>query len=230
MTEPGSDKSRVIRADRRGPAVVRAELYDAQLAAAQVRSEAEAHAAQLRAAVGLELEHLRLDAAEERRRLRADAEAELERARADAYEQGRAEGNARAARELMSIAAARSSALREGERQLERAVMLIASKLAGRALASDPALLQSLIEPLVGRVRRAARVVLRVNPTDAAALASRLPAIRARAELDGVLELRPDASISQGGCMVESRLGELDARLPTRIAEIARALGWEPPE
>jgi flagellar assembly protein FliH len=134
---------------------------------------------------------------------------------------------AEAARELMQISAARVRVLREDQEQLQRAVLLIAGKLVQRELAADPALLAELIEPLVMRVRRAAHIGLRVHPEDSAALETRLRELPQHIELQGVLEVITDPALERGDCVVESELGELDARLTTRLHELGRALGWE---
>jgi flagellar assembly protein FliH len=178
--------TRVIRAERRGPALIRAGT---QLPAA----------------------------------------GELSRAYAAAEAEGYAAGTARAARELLSISAARLRVLQEDREQLQRAALSIAGKLAQRELAADPALLAELIEPLVTRVRRAAHIGLRVHPDDALALGIRLADLAQRAELEGVLELIADPALERGDCVVESSIGELDARLATRLHELGRALGWETP-
>ena len=132
-----------------------------------------------------------------------------------------------AARILLEISAARLRTLREDQEHVQRAALAIAGKLVQRELAADPALLAELIEPLVTRVRRAARIGLRVHPDDTAGLESLLDALPQRAELSGVLELIADPALERGDCVVESELGELDARLNTRLRELGRALGWE---
>jgi flagellar biosynthesis/type III secretory pathway protein FliH len=197
--------ARIIRAERRGPTVVQAEVYAAQLEAAQVRAAAVREAAQLVAA----------------------AAADIERERAAGYARGHAEGTAQAARELLGIATARDGALREQERQLRELALILAGKLTAHAFEHEPAAIQGLIEPLLTRVRRARKVVIRAEPEAALFLRERLAQLAAAAELDGALEVVSDPAIERGGCVIESDLGELDARLHTRMDELARALGWE---
>jgi flagellar assembly protein FliH len=153
--------------------------------------------------------------------------AELERIRARAHAEGFAAGSALAAKELLAIAGARATALREGEKQLERAVLLVAGALVGRTIEADPALIAHLVEPLVARLRRAQRVMVRVHPDDTATLAARLPELRRRTELEGALEIVGDPALARGDCSLESDLGDLDARISTRLSELARTLGWE---
>jgi flagellar assembly protein FliH len=199
-------RARIIRAERRGPAVVRAELYDAHQEAARVREQAREQAAQLIAA----------------------AHEAVERERAEAFAEGLAEGRAQAARELVGITAVREGAAREREREVRELALLLAAKLARRTFEQDPPALDDLIEPLLARVRRARRVVLRVSPEAAAYVESRVASWMDAVELKGDLEVIADSAIESGGCVIESSLGQLDARLPTRVSELARALGWEP--
>jgi flagellar biosynthesis/type III secretory pathway protein FliH len=56
---------------------------------------------------------------------------------------------------------------------------------------------------------------------------SRLSTLAGHEALEGALEVAGDPAITHGGCVIESDLGELDARLETRVSELGRALGWE---
>jgi flagellar biosynthesis/type III secretory pathway protein FliH len=185
---------------------VRAEVYDARLEAAQILERARAEAAQLTAA----------------------AQASIERERARGYAQGVAEGHARAARELLDIATARDGMLRERERELGELTLLLAAKLAGPTFERDPRALEALMTPLLERVRRARTVVLRVAPDAADYVRARIAALVESLELEAAIEVQADPAIAMGGCVVESDLGTLDARLETRVTELARALGWAP--
>jgi flagellar assembly protein FliH len=208
--------ARIIRAERRGPAVVHAELYEAQLTAAQLRAQTQTELAGLRARTEAEL-------AAQRRAASEAIEQERTAARASGYE----EGIARAAREWIELTTARAHERHREEAQLRELVMRIAGKLAQRAFEAEPDRIEALIEPLLTLVRRARRLVLRVHPDDAKSLTSRLTGLTDRLELEATLELTPDETIERGGCAIESDLGELDARLSTRLAEFGRALGWE---
>jgi flagellar biosynthesis/type III secretory pathway protein FliH len=201
--------ARIVRAERRGPTVVRGEVYGAQLEAAGVREAATREAQQLIAAA------------------REDIERASAAGFAAGFADGHAEGCAAAARELLEITAAREAAVRAQERQLRELALLLAGKLTAHAFEHEPAALRALIESLLPRVRRARRVVVRVHPEAEAFVRSRLSQLLAAAELDGALQVVSDPAIEHGGCLIESEIGELDARLQTRLSELGRALGWE---
>jgi len=69
--------------------------------------------------------------------------------------------------------------------------------------------------------------VLRLHPDDAAWLQDHpepLNELREQHTLASSLELRSDSTITRGGCVVESSIGDLDARVETRLTLLASAL------
>jgi flagellar assembly protein FliH len=67
------------------------------------------------------------------------------------------------------------------------------------------------------RVRRAKQVVVRVHPDDLALLAAPDAYIR-ELELTGKLAFSADPTLTRGGCVLTSNLGEVDAQLETRLS------------
>jgi flagellar biosynthesis/type III secretory pathway protein FliH len=160
-------------------------------------------------------------------RILESAHAQADALRAAAVEAGRAAGHAEVAQQLLEIARLRAELLRRTEQEALRAVLLVAAELLGKTLEANPAQISCLLAPHLTRMRRAQHIVLKLHPEDAAWLAGHQRALSASAELEGSLELRPDPSITRGGCQIESNLGELDARIETRLDALAAALGLE---
>lgn len=100
--------------------------------------------------------------------------------------------------------------------------------LLGEELSARPEHVASVVERELSRVRGARRITLRAHPADLALLEP-ADALSARLELSGVLTVSADASLDRGGCVLESDLGEIDARLETRLALALSLLqnGWE---
>jgi len=63
-------------------------------------------------------------------------------------------------------------------------------------------------------VSQTRRIAVRVNPADADALE----------EIAAPVTIVPDASITAGGCVVETDLGSVDGRLETRLDALRAAL------
>jgi len=186
---------RVIRAQRSGPAVLPKAVYDAQLEAAEIRA-------------------------------RAERDAEL--LRKQAYAEGHAAGSAAAAAQLFDLDKLRAELTARAERETTQAVLLVAAELLGTTLQAEPEKIASLLRPHLARMRRAQQLLVRLHPDDHAFLKARpdlLAQLREQQQLEGRLELRSDASLTRGGCVIETNLGELDARVETRLALMAAALG-----
>lgn len=186
--------ARVIRAQRLGKSVVPAAVYDAQLEAAAIRQRAEAEAEQIRRA---------------------------------AHAEGYAAGQAAAARQLFDLAAVQAELSKRAERDATQAALLVAGQLLGSTLSTEPEKILALLKPHLARMRRAQRIVLRLHPDDTAWLQDHpdaLNELREQHTLASSLELRSDASITRGGCVVESNIGDLDARVETRLTLLATAL------
>lgn len=186
--------ARVIRAQRLGEPVIPAAVYDAQLEAAAIRERARSDAEQIRNS---------------------------------AHAQGYAEGKAAAARQLFDLTNIQAELAKRAERDATQAALLVAGQLLGATLQAEPEKILALLKPHLARMRRAQRIVLRLHPEDAAWLQAHpapLETLRAQHTLASSLELRGDPTITRGGCVVESNIGDLDARVETRLSLLANAL------
>jgi flagellar biosynthesis/type III secretory pathway protein FliH len=189
---------RVIRAQRMGAAVVPAPVFSAQAEATAIRERAQLEAA----------------AVQQR-----------------AYAAGYSAGQAAAAKVLFELERFQTELLARTEREATQAALLVAAELLGTTLRSEPAKILDLLGPHMARMRRSQRLLLRLHPDDAAWLRDHEQALSDLCKqqlLEGSLTLQHDASIARGGCVLESNLGELDARIETRLSLLAAALGLEP--
>jgi flagellar biosynthesis/type III secretory pathway protein FliH len=86
-----------------------------------------------------------------------------------------------------------------------------------------PEHIERVLERELGRLRRAREIVVHVHPDDLALL--RAPHHFAHSlELEGTLKLVPEPALSRGGCTLGSNLGEIDARLETRLGLVLTLL------
>ena len=113
----------------------------------------------------------------------------------------------------------------EMERALLALALAIGSQLARRTLYSEPAQMIPLVRECLKQLPLGARKVrVRLHPQDAAAVRGQL----APTTGEGAWTLIEDATLSRGGCVVESEHSQLDARFESRLqALIASALGNE---
>jgi flagellar biosynthesis/type III secretory pathway protein FliH len=197
--------SKVIKAGSGAPirrAIVEAPVYDAKMEADRLLSESRAEA----------------------ERVLADARQEAEHLRSKAQAEGRERGLA-AVTELLVGARAVAARSRTGAEGVLRALAVrIAEKILGRELALRP----EAVTDVVGEALRLAGdprdLVVRVNPDDLAALERGKPRLLERCRAARALTFRADDSVARGGCIVETELGIVDARLSTQLEAIERAL------
>ena len=207
MNEKGPRSSRVLKGGlgARSP-IVLAPIYDARLEAERVLAEARAEA-----------ERIRAEAAEISERLKAQASAE-----------GRERGLG-AVTELLAgarVVAARARSGAEGE--LKTLAVKIAEKLLGRELQLRP---EAVVDAVAEALRFAGdprELLVRAHPDDLAALERGKPRFFERCRSLHAVTFRPDDRVARGGCVLETELGVVDARLSVQLDAIERALKGEP--
>lgn len=103
---------------------------------------------------------------------------------------------------------------------------LLARQVVRSEIASRPALVAQVAQEAVDALMLSARhITLRVHPDEQSLIAQGAAEV-----LDARgARLVADASISRGGCIVESDIGAIDASIETRWARAAASLGSESP-
>ena len=101
----------------------------------------------------------------------------------------------------------------------------IAAKIIGNEL-NKPETALKMIAQALAQVPVQRKMKIRLNPRDAALLEG----LRGKVMAPGMVlpehvELAPDAGVSSGGCVIETPIGQMDARLETQLDLIERALG-----
>jgi flagellar biosynthesis/type III secretory pathway protein FliH len=156
---------------------------------------------------------------------RARAAATLEEARRRGLEEGRAEAAARLAGVLAAGQAEADAMLARVEPAALAIAARMAEKIVGRALDLDATLMADIAAEAVAACRtRAGLVQLRVHPEDLVAVAAAREALATRLGGEAALELVADESVGRYGCVVDTPVGRVDARLATQLAAFERVL------
>lgn len=154
-------------------------------------------------------------------KLRADAQREAEQLRAEAEQRGYEAGMARA------LADAVRFAIKEEQldhRQLERSVQmarLIAERLMGRQLETDPAAVADMACAALAEVRGARQVRFVAHPDDVQVIRQALPADALSPML---VEVVAGEHLARGDFELRTDAGRLDASLGPRLTALVRAL------
>jgi flagellar assembly protein FliH len=163
---------------------------------------------------------------------RADADGIRARAVADrdeAVRQAHAVGRAEAAAEMAALLAdARAHANRLRQEATPAAIALatkMAEQIIGRAVSVAPEVMADIVGAALDACRpRGDWVRVRVHPDDTAAVIARRDTLAGRAPPAAAIEIVADESVGRHGCVVETAVGRVDARLRTQLDALERAL------
>jgi flagellar biosynthesis/type III secretory pathway protein FliH len=126
------------------------------------------------------------------------------------------------------LVCARAAAASERAAAKDAALVLarkMAEKIVGRAVDLEPAIMGEIAGQALAACRaRAGSVVLRVHPEDLAAIEQTRAQWLKRIADDTDVRLLADDSVGRYGCVVETPVGRLDARLQTQLDALDRAL------
>jgi len=125
---------------------------------------------------------------------------------------------------LEEVAEFRTRLRERYERELLELALGVARKVVQRELAERPEIWLGMIRAAVRRAVDRERVVVRVPARLHAFLREALPELRAALEDVKELELVEDPALPEGGCVIESRFGEIDVGVETQLARAERAL------
>ncbi len=164
------------------------------------------------------------DAKVEAERILREARAEAERLRTQAQAEGRERGLAAV---TALLASARTIALRaekDAQSDLSKLAVRIAEKILGRELSLKPDAIIDVVATALEHVGDPRAVEIRVSPEDLQALEGGRPRLIDRLKEARSIALRADSNVPRGGCVIETELGVVDARLSTQLEAIEQAL------
>ncbi len=156
---------------------------------------------------------------------------EAEKVREEAREEGRREGREESSARIEEALATLNEAVKERKRIIRDAegeLLRLSLKIAEQIIRSEVSLHRdvslNIVSEAIGRVSDREQIIVRVNREDAEYLKRYKD--RLAGMLDGVksFSIIEDANIEPGGCVVETNLGFIDARIATKLKAIEEAL------
>lgn len=207
-------------------------LQDAAESAEQQLHDALAETNEMREQAQLEIDSWW----EERRKL---DEQHMEEARLAGFEQGVREGA------IQAEAAVReqyAETLQEAQAILEQAYLLkqriilesepflielssaIAEKIVERQLTLEPSWVVEMTRSVLSRRREKGTITLCVSPAQFAYIQDAREEFMLSIDSQAELQILPDASVTDHGCVIRSAFGSIDARIDTQLTEIKNAL------
>ncbi len=101
----------------------------------------------------------------------------------------------------------------------------IAKKIIKKEVAEDPEIILGNIKEILNNLsKEETKLILKVNPSQAAILKQQVPDFVSSAGLDAKVVIIPDESILEGGCILTTTNGVIDATIESQIDVISEAL------
>ncbi|MBI5699518.1 hypothetical protein HZC35_04305 [Candidatus Saganbacteria bacterium] len=164
-------------------------------------------------------------------RARADSESIRNKAREEGLIQGRGQGQKEVEQKIKEALETLNQAVKEREKIIKDAeaeILRLALKAAEQIIRSEVSLHRdvclNIVSEAINRVSDREQVIVRVNREDAEYIKKykdRLAGIVDGVKSFSVLE---DSGIEPGGCVIETNLGYVDARISTKLAALEEAL------
>ena len=171
------------------------------------------------------LNESRKEASEIRKRaheILEEAKLVREEERKRGYEEGHEEGLAEWSQKILEAGSAYEKILKDAEPQMIQMIMNIAEKVIGRAVEQGAILdvIRKAVSEATGK-----KITVRVHPSDLVFVKKREKEMMNIVDQNESLTFREDESVSVGGCIVETELGTVDARLELQLTAIRKVFG-----
>ncbi|WP_374019909.1 FliH/SctL family protein [Paenibacillus thiaminolyticus] len=163
----------------------------------------------------------------------------IESTRNESYETGYREGMERAEQEIKEAyerkIAEAEAVLRQAYQAKEQLIQeaepfvvylscAVAEKIIQKQLSVEPEIVLELARKTLSRKRESGTITLCVSPEQFAYVHAAREELSLAVDSQAELQIIPDSSVNDGGCVVRSALGSIDARIDTQLAEIKKAL------
>ena len=161
--------------------------------------------------------------------LESAMESQLRQAHARGLEEGMKAGRESASAELQpvmerllrscsEVAGMRARIRKETEGDIVTLTVAIARRVLRRELAVDPEAIHGVVKAALEKVQSKEICSIKTHPDHA----TQVRTFFEKAGLSAGIEIAPDASLSPGGLVIETKRGNLDASVETQLKEIER--------
>jgi len=175
----------------------------------------------------IEIPQAESEAAQIIQKARRESAQILDQAKKDGYESGRHEADLKIKEALQTLNQAvgeRKKIIKDAESEILRLALKVAEQIIRSEVSLHRDVSLNIVTEAINRVSDREQVIVRVNREDAEYIKRQKD--RLAGILDGVksFSVIEDSQIEPGGCIVETNLGYVDARISTKLKSIEEAL------
>lgn len=138
----------------------------------------------------------------------------------DGYEEGLGQLN-----DIIADAKRKYGKILEGaESELLKLSLKIAERIVGKALEMDRSVLLDIIHKAIQSLKYQKEIRIRIHPEDVAYLKDQKMQLYAMLGESKEIEVVEDPLVGRGGCIIDTEIGTIDARLETQLKVMERKL------
>jgi type III secretion protein L len=137
---------------------------------------------------------------------------------------GRQEGLAKMTAELARAKVQAGELLRQADKDILTLSLKVAEKIIGHDLLRDPSLLTDICANAIENLRYSRQLVIKLHPGDAAILREHKPRLLELISRNVDIAIKEDVEVEQGGCVLHTEFGTIDAQLSTQLAMLSDVL------
>lgn len=163
------------------------------------------------------------EAEEKAEEIRQTAENDAENLKNEAYREGEETALNEFQQNLLESREIRERVWRETEKDLLRLSVRLAEKIIGREIKKDNKAIVDIVSTALQNARQQEGLTVRINPTDLPTVEKEKEKFSSGGRIKFV-DFVADPRVSKGGCLIESEVGTIDARLETQLRVLERAL------
>lgn len=119
---------------------------------------------------------------------------------------------------------AREKVLRSCEGEIATLAGKIAERVTQTAVTTNPEIIKNQVAHALDKVKDREHIIVRVNPQDLDVVRARRDMFQKLLEGPKTFEIQGDPKVDRGGVMIETNLGNIDARISTQLQAIHIAL------
>lgn len=156
-------------------------------------------------------------AQEKAKQIIEEAEREREAIREQARQEGNAQGLAEWNRILVQTAKKAEDLSKSWEETMLRLSIRVAEKIVGEQLRLHPDTIVEIVREVLKSIRPGKHLTIQVNQAEAHHARARVDRLKEALGTSSEIEIVASANVPAGGCVIESELGIIDARLETQL-------------
>jgi len=166
------------------------------------------------------IQEARVKAASILEEARRNSEDMLNKAQEEGYEKGLAELN----ETILTFKQQYREILNNAEKDLLQLSLKVAERIIGRALDLEPALLLEIIHNALQSIKYQREIRIRVNPEHVPYLKENKMQLYAMLGESKEIEIVEDPLVKGDGCIIDTEIGTIDARLETQLRVVEKFL------